>query len=321
MSKPLIYITRKLPTYLIEPYTSIFRFKMWEKEETPVPRDVLLQEVSEADGLICMLSEKIDTELFNASAHLKIVANMAVGYDNIDEGEARKRGVVVTNTPDVLTNTTADLGFGLLMATARRMMEASDYLRADEWENWAPFMLAGTDIHRKKIGIVGLGRIGQAIAKRAKGFDMEVLYHNRSRNKEAEESVGAEYCSFEELIQHADFIVSVVPLSEETHHLFDTAAFRQMKKTAIFINISRGQTVDEEALYKALTTGEIASAGLDVFEEEPIRSNHPLVGLSNTVCLPHIGSASTETREKMIELCFDNIKAYFDEGVALTPIF
>lgn len=320
MSKPNIYISRKLPDYLVEPFYDYFHIKMWSKDDEPVPRDVLLQEVKEADGLLSMLSDAINEEVFKQAPNLKVVANLAVGYDNINLEDASKYGVAVANTPDVLTETTADLTFGLLMATGRRLIEAMEYIREDRWTDWSPFLLAGKDIHHQTIGIVGMGRIGTAVARRAKGFNMPILYHNRSRNKEVEKELGARYVDFDDLLEQSDYVVSLVPLSEETKGIFNEAAFQKMKESAIFINAGRGQTMDEEALYNALVNKEIAAAGLDVFQQEPIRKDHPLMTLDNVVCLPHIGSASVKTREDMIKLCFNNFKSYFDGRGLITEV-
>lgn len=320
MEKDRIFITRKIPEHLLEPYTDMFDFSMWENEEEPVPKEVLFQEAEQADGLICMVSEKVDKALIEHGKRLKVIANVAVGYDNIDVEEATKRGIIVTNTPDVLTETTADLGFALLMATARRIIEANKFIAENRWREWGPFLLAGADIHHKTIGIVGMGRIGEAIARRANGFSMSVLYHNRSRRPEAEKYIGAQYVSFEELLERSDFVVSVVPYSKESHEMFDKQAFAKMKKSAIFINISRGGVVDEQALYDALKNKEIAAAGLDVFAKEPIGSDSPFMALDNCVCLPHIGSASVETREKMITLALENVKGTLCGEGPLTPV-
>lgn len=318
--KPLVYVTRKLPDEALGSLKDIADVNMWEKEDAPVPRDVLLAEAKRATALLTMLTERVDKELMDACKQLKIIANMAVGYDNIDVEYARKQQIVVTNTPDVLTDTTADLTFALLMAAARRLIEASEYIKRDAWTTWSPFQLAGSDIHHKTLGIVGMGRIGEAVAKRAKGFDMKILYHNRNRKPAAEEKFGAMYCSFDELLMKSDFVVCLAPLTEETKHLFNEDAFRKMKKTAVFINASRGALVDEDALHRALTNGEILSAGLDVFENEPIRSNHPLVRLPNVVALPHIGSATKETRMKMAALAVQNIVSYLENGKGVTPV-
>src|SRR5699024_3320621 len=293
---------------------------MWESESKPVPRDLLLEKAQEVDALCTMLSDKVDEELLAKQTQLKVVANLAVGYDNIDVLKANQSGVTVTNTPGVLSDTTADLTFSLLMATARRIVEADSYLRAGKWQDWSPFLLAGSDFHHKTIGIVGMGRIGKQVVKGASGFDMNSVYHNRSRNKEAEGELGAQYLPFDQLIQQADFIVSLLPLTDETHELFDSKAFEQMKETAIFINVSRGAVVDEKALYEALKQGQIKGAGLDVFTKEPIDMDHPFLSLDNVVLLPHIGSASTETRSNMINLCLENIDAVLSGKEALTEV-
>ncbi|WP_090234793.1 2-hydroxyacid dehydrogenase [Lentibacillus halodurans] len=318
--KPVIYVTRKIPDHVLKPYEDSFDVRMWDQEEEPVPRDVLLREVKSADGILCLLTEKVDKELLDAAKHLKVVANMAVGYDNIDVEAAREHGVVVTNTPDVLTETTADLAFALLVAAARRIVEATDYIRKGKWEHWSPYLLAGSDIYGKKIGIVGMGRIGEAVARRAKGFGMSILYHNRSRKESAERELGAAYRGFTGLLQEADFVVSLVPLTDETKKMFDQDAFRNMKPSAVFVNVSRGGAVDEQALYDALVNEEIRTAGLDVFDQEPIAPDHPLMKLDSVICLPHIGSASVDTRTRMLELCLDNLKAVLHGEQPITPV-
>lgn len=318
--KPRIYITRKLPDQLLKDFKEDFDVRMWPEEDKPVPRDVLLEEAKEAEGLLTMLSDNIDKELFESAKNLKVVSNLAVGFDNIDLEEAKKHQVIVTNTPDVLTETTADLGFALLMATARRITEAAAYVKEDRWQGWEPFLLAGADIYQKTIGIVGMGRIGEAVARRAKGFNMNILYHNRSRKPEAEQALGATYVSFDELLAKSDYLMSVVPLTDETKDMFNKQAFEKMKTSAIFINISRGGTVVEEDLIEALQQKQIQAAGLDVFREEPIRKDHPLLQLDNAVCIPHIGSASVETRTIMVELCLENIKGVITGTGAKTPV-
>lgn len=318
--KPRIYITRKLPDQLLKDFKEDFDVRMWPEEDKPVPRDVLLEEAKEAEGLLTMLSDNIDKELFESAKNLKVVSNLAVGFDNIDLEEAKKHQVIVTNTPDVLTETTADLGFALLMATARRITEAAAYVKEDRWQGWEPFLLAGADIYQKTIGIVGMGRIGEAVARRAKGFNMNILYHNRSRKPEAEQALGATYVSFDELLAKSDYLMSVVPLTDETKDMFNKQAFEKMKTSAIFINISRGGTVVEEDLIEALQQKQIQAAGLDVFREEPIRKDHPLLQLDNAVCIPHIGSASVETRTIMVELCLENIKGVIAGTGAKTPV-
>ncbi|MCG1026977.1 D-glycerate dehydrogenase [Virgibacillus halodenitrificans] len=320
MRKPTIFITRKVPEKLLESYKDVFDIRMWEKEEEPVPREVLEKEVKQVDGLLCVLSDQVDQSVLNQSKQLKVVANMAVGFDNININYAKEMGVIVTNTPDVLSESTADLGFTLMMATARRLNEAAEYIKDGQWKNWAPFLLAGTDVHNKTLGIVGMGRIGEAIGRRAKGFGMTVLYHNRKRKREAERELQASYVQMDELLSQSDFVISVVPFTKETNNLFNKEAFEKMKESAVFVNISRGAVVDENALYCALKAGEIKAAGLDVFEQEPISSNHPLLELENVICLPHIGSATVQTRTAMIELCLKNIANVLEEKAPLTPV-
>ncbi|WP_101843184.1 D-glycerate dehydrogenase [Halobacillus sp. Marseille-P3879] len=320
MAKPYIFITRKLPEELTAPLRKDFDIHMWESENTAVPRELLEEEAMKADGLLTMLTEKVDDNLLKQAPNLKIVANLAVGYDNIDLESARSHNVMVTNTPDVLTDTTADLTFTLLLTTARRIVEAAEYVKQGNWQHWSPFLLAGSDVHHKKIGIVGMGRIGEAVARRALGFDMNVSYYNRSRKIEVEQKYGIQYEKWDDLIASSDYIVCLVPLTDSTKHLFNESAFRKMKSSAVFVNASRGATMNEEHLYEALKAGEIRGAGLDVFEDEPIPSDHPLLTLNQVVCLPHIGSASLETREAMIKLSLSNLESFLLGKGAVTPV-
>jgi glyoxylate reductase len=305
--KPKIYITRKLPDLVVEKLKEVSEVKMWEKEDEPVPRQILEKEIQDVDGLYCLLTETIDEHLLNLAPKLKIVSNMAVGYNNIDVAAATKKGIMVTNTPGVLTETTADLTFALLMATARRLVEASDYLREGSWKTWSPMQLTGQDIYGATLGIFGLGRIGEALAKRARGFDMKILYHNRSRNSEAEEQLGIQYTDKETLLREADFVCVLTPYTPETINYIGAPELSLMKPTACLINTARGGIVNEEALYQALKDGVIWGAGLDVFDEEPVKTDHPLLRLPNVTALPHIGSASNNTRLKMAMLAAENL--------------
>ncbi|MBR7553576.1 2-hydroxyacid dehydrogenase [Allobacillus sp. GCM10007491] len=320
MAKPIVYVTRKLPNEIISELTEKYQVKMWEEEEVPVPRDVLMKEITEANAVLSMLTDTFDEELLNMASELKIIANLAVGYDNIDLKACTSRGITVTNTPDVLTETTADLTFGLLLAVARRIPESVDVIRNDEWKTWSPYMMAGSDVHQKTIGIVGMGSIGEAVAKRATGFDMNILYHNRNRKPKAEEKLGASYASLEELLAKSDFVVSMLPLTKETKGMFDAQAFDRMKQSAFFINASRGGVVNEADLYQAIKGEKIQGAGLDVFANEPIGSNHPLAQLDRVVALPHIGSSTVDTRNRMAMLCVENIKHVLDGMEPLTPV-
>lgn len=320
MTRPYVFITRKLNEELFARLMEIADVKMWDSESEPVPREMLVREAQKATALLTMLSDKVDEELLESAPNLKVVANLAVGYDNIDVKAASERGVTVCNTPDVLTETTADLTFALMLATARRITESQEFVKEGRWQSWSPFLLAGADVHHKTIGIVGMGKIGLAVARRAKGFGMEILYHNRNRHMEAEREIGAAYRSFEQLLEQSDYVVCLTPLTDATRHLFNYDAFRHMKKSAFFINVGRGQVVDEEALIAALHHNEIAGAGLDVFYEEPIGSDHPLLRFPQVVAIPHIGSASVETRTTMIKLCRDNIVAVLQGNKAKTIV-
>ena len=285
------------------------------------PREELIRRLQGKQGVFTTGSERIDAELLAACPGLKICANMAVGYNNFDVPAMTAAGVLATNAPGVLTETTADMGFALLMAAARRVAEGEHYLRARKWDRWAYDMLIGQDVHGSTLGIIGMGRIGQAIARRgALGFGMKVIYHNRSRLPAADEAaVGARYVSKEELLRTADHVVLVVPYSAESHHTIGAAELALMKPTATLVNIARGGIVDDAALARALREGRIAAAGLDVFEGEP--KVHPdLLTVPNVVLTPHIGSATVPTRKAMANLAADNLIGYLAQGRAVTPL-
>ncbi|KPV43323.1 2-hydroxyacid dehydrogenase [Alicyclobacillus ferrooxydans] len=308
--RPKVYVTRRLPDDLLEPLSNIADITVFPHEDMPVDRTALLQQVNGVAGIVSMLTDRIDEEVFAAAGpSLQVVANMAVGYDNIDREAAIRHNVMVTNTPDVLTETTADLVFGLLLATARRIPQAEQYLRTGQWKTWSPMLFAGTDVFGKTLGIVGMGRIGQAVAKRALGFGMRVLYHNRRPNRDQEATMHSTWLPFDELLRAADFVVVLVPGSADTAALFGVREFALMKPSAIFINAARGTVVDESALVEALSNHTIHAAGLDVYQQEPIRMDHPLLSLDNAVLLPHIGSASVATRRRMAELAIENCVA------------
>lgn len=318
--KKKVYITRKLPQVIYKKLADKFEVKMWDKTDQPVPREILIEEVKEMDGLFCLLTETIDQEVIENAPKLKVIANMAVGYNNINIQAATEKGIIVTNTPGVLTETTADLTFALLMATARRVVEASDYLRNGEWKTWSPMQLTGQDIYGATLGIIGMGRIGQALVKRAKGFDMNIIYYNRSRKPAMEKEMGIQYMELKELLQASDYISILIPYSPEVHHLIGEKELKLMKKSAILINTARGGIVDEAALFDALKTGEIWAAGLDVFEQEPVNLDSSLLTLPNVVTLPHIGSASEKTRLKMADLAAENLICVLNGEAALTRV-
>lgn len=309
MTRPTAYITRRLPRAALDIVAGACDYGLWDAEETPVPREVLLREISRADGVLTMVTEKVDTEFLDAAPRCRVVANMAVGYDNVDLPALNARGVLLTNTPGVLTETTADLVWTLLMAAARRIVEGHKLIEAGQWKGWYPMFMVGQDIYGATLGIVGAGRIGSAVARRARGFDMRILYHNRHREPELETRAGAEYRSLDDLLRESDFIVVQVPLTPETRGMFGAREFALMKPTAVFVNASRGAVVREMELYEALKRGRPWAAGLDVFEHEPIGPDHPLLGLPNVTAVPHIGSGSVATRTRMATLAAVNLVA------------
>ncbi|PTE43577.1 D-glycerate dehydrogenase [Staphylococcus equorum] len=315
-----IVVSRKIPKSFIEQLETLADVEVWNESYTPMPRDKFLASLKDATACLITLSEKIDEEVIEAAPHLKVIANMAVGFDNIDVQLVQSKGIVVTNTPGVLTETTAELGFTLMLTVARRIVEAEQYVQRGEWQSWGPYLLAGKDLYNAKVGIYGMGDIGKAFARRLKGFNANIMYHNRSRHKDAEEALGALYVPFDTMLEHSDFIICTAPLTEDTRNKFDTAAFKKMKNDAIFINIGRGAVVDEQALVNALQDGEIGACGLDVLRQEPIDMTHPLLSMKNAVILPHIGSASVVTRNRMIQLCVDNIHLVLNHKHAKTPI-
>ena len=288
--------------------------------ERPPTRDELLEAVRGASGVLATATEKMDGEVMDAAGDgLRIIANMAVGYDNIDVKAAKERGITVTNTPGVLDETTADVAFMLVLAAARRLGEGERLLRAGRWEWWGPKQLRGLDVWGKALGIVGMGRIGLAVARRAKGFGMEILYHNRSRNGDAEKELGARYLDLEDLLRESDFVSIHTPLTEETRHLIGERELGLMRETAVLVNTSRGPVVDEAALAQALRDGSIFAAGLDVYEEEP-KVNPELLELENAVLAPHIGSATIETRDRMATLAAENLAAVLRGEQPKTPV-
>lgn len=312
MAKSKVYVTREMPERGLRIIKEKFDAEVWPDYASP-PRKTIIEKVAKVDALATLLSDKIDAEVFDAAPNLKIVAQMAVGFDNIDVAEATKRGICVTNTPGVLTETTADFAWALLMAVARRVAEADKYVRTGQWKvSWHPMMMQGRDIYGATLGIVGLGRIGCAIAKRAQGFSMKVLYYDVIRRPDFEKEYNIKFTDIDHLFKEADFVTINAPLTKETHHLVDEKKLKSMKKTAYLINNARGPIVDEKALYKALKEGWIAGAGLDVFEQEPTPKENPLLQLNNVVLAPHISSASFETRSRMAEMVAENLVAFFE---------
>ncbi|MFZ1039352.1 MAG: glyoxylate reductase [Candidatus Bathyarchaeia archaeon] len=312
MPKPKVYVTRELPERGLKTIKERFDAEVWP-EYAPPPKKTIIEKAKDVDALATLLSDKIDAEVFDAAPKLKMIAQLAVGFDNVDVQEATKRGIYVSNTPEVLTDTTADFAWTLLMALARRVVEADKYVRMGKWKvGWHPAMLQGRDVYGATMGIVGAGRIGYAVAKRATGFSMKILFYDVIPRPEMEKDFGAKKVDLDELLKQSDFVSVHVPLMKETHHLINAEKLRLMKKTAYLINNSRGPVVDEKALYEALNEGRIAGAGLDVFEQEPTSLANPLLKLDNVVVAPHISSASYETRSKMAEMVADNLIAFFE---------
>jgi len=312
-----VLVTREIPEAglrILEP------FDVTVLHERPPERDELLDAVRGVSGVLSTATENMDGEIMDAAGEgLRVIANMAVGYDNVDVEAAGERGVIVTNTPGVLDETTADVAFMLLLVAARRLGEGERLLRAGGWEWWGPKQLRGRDVWGKRLGIVGFGRIGQAVARRARGFGMEVIYHNRSRKEEAERELEASYMDLDDLLQSADFVSIHTPLTPETTHLIGADELDKMKPEAVLVNTSRGPVVDEAALAKALAERRILAAGLDVYENEP--EVHPkLLELENVVLAPHIGSASIETRDKMAALAAENLAAVLRGESPKTPV-
>ncbi len=309
MSRAKVFITRRLPNIDLEQLHQIAEVETWRGKQPP-PYSLLLDKVRQIDGLLCLLTDSIDRQLIETGTSLKVISQMAVGYDNIDVAAATARSIPVGNTPGVLTDATADLTWALLMAAARRIVEAEKFVRAGQWQTWEPTLLLGADLTGSTLGIVGFGRIGQAVARRARGFDMKVLYYSRHRKELAlERSLGVEYAELETLLSESDFVSLHASLSAETYHLIDDRSFELMKSSAILINTARGAMVDEQALYRALSTKRIAWAALDVTDPEPIPLDSPLLKLDNLIITPHIGSASYRTRTKMAQMAVNNLIA------------
>lgn len=307
-SKPTVLLTRLLPKPGIDLLKKHAELDI-NLDDNPISKRDIIERITDKDGLISLLSDAIDGEVINTGSNLKIIANYAVGYSNIDIAEATRRKIPVTNTPGVLTETTADLTFALMLSAARRIVEADRFLKAGKFRGWTPTLFLGNDIHNKILGIVGFGRIGKAVARRAKGFNMNILYYEPERlSEDIEKEYCAEYRNLDALLKESDFICLHVPLNESTHHLISEKQFSIMKKTAYLINVARGPVVDENALVNALKNKKIAGCALDVFENEPAVAKE-LVSAPNTVLVPHIGSASVETRTKMALMAAENIIA------------
>jgi glyoxylate reductase len=304
MTRPRVFVTRRIPLAGLALVQDFCRADIWPFDMPPSHQEVL-DHVRGADGLLSLLTETIDAEIMDAAAGLKVISNCAVGVDNVDIAAATIRGIPVGNTPDVLTDATADLAFALLLAAARHIVEGDQYVRAGKWKTWNMQLLLGGDLVGATLGIIGFGRIGMAVAKRALGFDLRVIYHDPS----ARGDFDAKPVDLDSLFRESDFISLHVPLTSETRHMINAEALSKMKPNAVLVNTSRGPIVDHQALYEALRSRRISAAGLDVTEPEPLNADSPLLGLDNCIILPHLGSASRRTRDQMAMLAAQNLIA------------
>lgn len=306
--EPSVYITRLIPQAGLRMVQEVCDVRVWE-EEMPPPKEVILREVTDCEGLLCLLTDPVDGEVIAAGKQLRVISQLAVGVDNIDLEGATEHGIPVGHTPGVLTEATADMTFSLLMAAARRIPEGIKKVRAGEWRTWEPMGLLGADVWEATLGVVGLGRIGTAVARRAQGFRMRVLYHDSVRKPELEAELGLEYVALDDLLAQSDFVSLHCPLIPETYHLIDEQALRRMKPTGVLVNAARGPVVDTDALVQALQGRWIARAALDVTDPEPIPADHPLVSLPNCIVVPHIASATVTARNRMATMAAENLLA------------
>ena len=308
MAKPKVFVTRIIPDKGLDLVKESCDADVWEGE-LPPPREDILKRVQDVDGLLSLLTDKVDSEVMDAAGpQLKVISNYAVGFDNIDVAAATARGIPIGNTPDVLTDATADFSFALMMSAGRRVLEGDRYVRDGKWKTWGPMLLLGSEIKGATLGLIGFGRIGKAMARRASGFDMRVIYYDPSKQDQDNE-LNAIPVDFETLLKESDFISLHTPLKPDTRHLIDTKALSLMKSTAVLVNTARGPVVDMDALYDALKEKRIFAAGLDVTDPEPLPSNHPLLTLDNLIIAPHIASASVTARSNMAFLAAKNLIA------------
>ena len=308
-NKPTVLITRRIPAPLVERIAADCSVRYWDSNDT-LGRAELLAQAAGVDGIYCLIPDRIDAEVLDAAGpSLRVVSTMSVGVDHIDVAVCKSRNVVIGHTPDVLTETTADLTLALMLATTRRLPEAMAAVRDGSWGTWHPFWMTGIDLYGSTVGIVGLGRIGVAVARRLHGFGCTVLYTGRRPNEEHAAEAQASFRTLDDLLAESDIVTLHCPLTAETRHLIDAVALGKMMRTALLINTSRGPVVDQDALYAALADGTIAAAGLDVTTPEPLPTDHPLLTLPNCVVLPHIGSATVATRQRMAAIAADNLIA------------
>jgi glyoxylate reductase len=320
VGKPRVFVTRRLPgTAVDERLRAAAEVEVWPGDDPP-PAHSLLEAAARSDGILTLITDRIDGPFLDAAPSLRVISQMAVGYDNIDVEAATERGVLVTNTPGVLTEAVADLTFALLLAYARRLPEADRAVRGGGWGLWSPTFLLGRDLHGKTLGILGLGAIGLAVARRARGFGMDVVYNSRRRKPEAEAELGLAWRGQDELLRQSHFVSLHAALTPETRGMIGSAELALMRPDAVLINTARGGIVDQPALVEALRQQRIGGAALDVFAEEPIPPTDPLLSLDNVVVAPHVGSGTVETRSRMTALAVDNLLAFFAGGAPPTPV-
>jgi len=303
-----VFVTRRIPESGLLKLRETCEVSIWDSDEV-IPRDALLGGVAGADALLCLLTDRIDRDLLAAAPRLRVIATMAVGYDNIDVAECTRRRIPVGNTPGVLTETTADLTWALILSSARRITEGAEYVRAGRWSTWGPILLLGADVHGATLGIIGMGRIGTAVARRARGFDMRILYSDSRRNEEAERDTGATLVELDTLLREADFVSIHATYNPSSHRMIDARALALMKPSAVLVNVARGPIVDPQALYDALANRRLFAAALDVTDPEPLPAGHPLLTLPNCLVVPHVGSASIATRGRMSMMAAENVLA------------
>lgn len=319
MAQKKIFITASIPEagiellhekkYLVDVYTEV----------SHPSKEIIIRRLKEAHAMISLLSDTIDKEIIRQAPHLKIIANYAVGYNNIDLEAAAEQKIIVTNTPDMLTPATADLTWALILAVSKRIVESDCFMREGKFRGWQPKLFLGDDVSGRSLGIIGAGRIGQAVAERARGFNMAVYYYSKSRKPDFEKRMGAEFLALDQLLRQSDFISVHCPLTDKTHHLLNSGNMHQIKKGAFLINTARGPVVEEKAMIAVLQNGRLAGAGLDVYEFEPQISDE-LMAMKNVILLPHIGSGTVETRNEMSRICARNIIEVFNDRKPLTPV-
>ena len=319
MAKPRIFVTRGLVGTGVDRLARDAEVSVWPDTDPP-PQEVLREHAALSDGLLTTIADRIDGAFLDAAPRVRAVSQLAVGYDNIDVAAATERGVLICNTPGVLTDATADLAFALMLAHARRLFAGDRALREGKWGEWSPVFMLSHDLHGKTLGIVGLGAIGRAVAERARGFKMPILYWSRSRKPDAEAELGVQWRELDDLLHEADYVSINLALSDESRGLIGEREIGLMKPDAVLVNTARGPIVDQEALYRALVANRIGGAALDVFAEEPLPVDHALLALENVVVSPHVGSATYETRARMTDLAVDNLLAFFRGAPPPAPV-